>query len=138
MMPVEELLYSSSNGDRWLLVRDPSGTTTVVRHVANPSSGGRVTDRDARDFLGVGGSGPEYAAVRAALDRTPVPGAAPISENPTLSQTPLHDWMMPRLQKLVDDAIAAGFDPLTVTAVLTDILASTALDHQPPTPLPEG
>lgn len=54
-----------------------------------------------------------------------------------MSKTPLHDWIKPRLQKLVDDAIAAGFDPMTVTAVLTDILASTNLDHQPPTALPE-
>ena len=54
-----------------------------------------------------------------------------------MSQTPLHDWIKPRLQKLVDDAITAGFDPLTVTAVLTDIIATTNLDHQPLTPLPE-
>ena len=54
-----------------------------------------------------------------------------------MTETPLHDWLKPRLQRLVDDAIAAGFDPMTVTAVLTDILASTNLDHQPPTPLPE-
>lgn len=54
-----------------------------------------------------------------------------------MSQTPLHDWLKPRLQTLVDDAIAAGFEPTTVTAVLTDIFASTNLDHQPPTPLPE-
>ena len=55
-----------------------------------------------------------------------------------MSQTPLHDWIRPRLQALVDGAIAAGFDPLTVTAVLTDILDSTTLDHQPATPLPGG
>ncbi len=54
-----------------------------------------------------------------------------------MTDTPLHDWVRPRLQALVDGAIAAGFDPVTVTAVLTDILASTSLDHQPPTPLPE-
>ncbi len=54
-----------------------------------------------------------------------------------MTQTPLHDWIRPRLQALVDDAIAAGFDPTTVTAVLTDIVTTTSLDHQPPTPLPE-
>jgi hypothetical protein len=50
-----------------------------------------------------------------------------------MSETPVHDWVMPRLQALVDDAIRAGFDALTVTAVITDILASTNLDHLPPT-----
>ena len=50
-----------------------------------------------------------------------------------MAETPVHDWVMPRLQALVDEAIAAGFDSLTVTAVITDILASTNLDHEPPT-----
>ncbi len=53
-----------------------------------------------------------------------------------MSQTPIHDWIMPRLQKLVDEAIQQGFEPLTVTAVITDIIASTVFDHQPPTQIP--
>ena len=42
----------------------------LVRHVANPSSGGRVTDTDVDAFLSVGGSGPECIALRHALDGT--------------------------------------------------------------------
>ncbi len=47
-----------------------------------------------------------------------------------MSETPVHDWMMPRLRKLVAEAIQVGFDPLTVTAVITDIIASTDLVHE--------
>lgn len=61
-----------------------------------------------------------------------------VPQGAIMSQTPTHDWIRPRLQALVDEAIAAGFDPLTVTAVITDILASTDLDHQPGTPPPPG
>jgi hypothetical protein len=51
------------------------------------------------------------------------------SEDP-MSETPVRDWIMPRLKKLVDDAIEAGFDPFTATAVITDIIASTDLAHE--------
>jgi hypothetical protein len=47
-----------------------------------------------------------------------------------MSETPIRDWIMPRLQKLVDDATEAGFDPFTTTAVITDIIASTDLAHE--------
>jgi hypothetical protein len=47
-----------------------------------------------------------------------------------MSETPVRDWIMPRLQKLVDDAIEAGFDSFTATAVITDIIASTDLTHE--------
>jgi hypothetical protein len=40
--------YGSSNGGRWTLIRDNSSRRLFVRHEANPSSGGRVTDTDAR------------------------------------------------------------------------------------------
>ena len=46
-----------------------------------------------------------------------------------MSETPVHDWMLPRLRKLVAEAIQQGFDPLTTTAVITDIIASTDLVH---------
>ena len=46
-----------------------------------------------------------------------------------MSETPTRDWVLPKLQILVDDAMAAGFDPYIVTAVITDIIASTDLAH---------
>jgi hypothetical protein len=40
----------------------------MVRHTANPSSGGQVTDSTVADFLSTGGPGPEYAALRRLLE----------------------------------------------------------------------
>ena len=62
-------IYRSSNGDRWTLIRDADSGRLSVRHEANPSSGGRVTDTDADEFLSVAGSGPEFAALRRLLKR---------------------------------------------------------------------
>ena len=35
-------LYSSSNGDRWFLCRDPAAGNVFIRHEANPASGGHL------------------------------------------------------------------------------------------------
>lgn len=59
-------IYRSSNGDRWQLVNDP--TSTLVRHIPNPSSGGQATDTPVTDFLSTNGPGPEYAALRRVLE----------------------------------------------------------------------
>lgn len=59
-MPVQtRQLYRSANGDRWLLAREADGDRVFVRHEANPSSGGHVTDSAIGDFLSQGGHGPE-------------------------------------------------------------------------------
>ncbi len=50
-------LYSSPNGDRWYLIRDPSGAV-FVRHEANLASGGHIEHMDIGTFLS-GGQGPE-------------------------------------------------------------------------------
>lgn len=42
-------IYASSNGDRWLLLKD--GDRSVVRHVPNPSSGGQSTQLELEAFL---------------------------------------------------------------------------------------
>jgi hypothetical protein len=65
-------VYRSSNGDRWTLIRDTS-SDLFVRHEANPSSGGQVTDTDVDAFLSVAGSGPEFAALRRLLDKSADP-----------------------------------------------------------------
>jgi hypothetical protein len=53
-------LYRSSNGDRWLLVRDAGSGRVFVRHEANPASGGRVSQIEVGAFLASGGAGPEH------------------------------------------------------------------------------
>jgi hypothetical protein len=59
-MPTRErLLYASENGDRWSLRRNPESGSVVVRHRANLSSGGLVSDFGLGEFLVQGGLGPE-------------------------------------------------------------------------------
>jgi hypothetical protein len=55
----ERLLYASENGDRWSLARDPHTGEVFVRHRANLSSGGQVSDVSLGEFLVQGGLGPE-------------------------------------------------------------------------------
>jgi hypothetical protein len=64
-----EPIYKSSNGDCWTLIRDTGTGRLSVRHEANPSSGGRVTETDVDEFLSIAGSGPEFAALRRLLNR---------------------------------------------------------------------
>jgi hypothetical protein len=60
-MAAQRLLYQSSNGDSWYLIRESSGHI-FIRHRANKSSGGKVTDLNLSTFLSYG-SGPEQMAL---------------------------------------------------------------------------
>jgi hypothetical protein len=51
-------IYTSSNGDRWYLIRDASGHV-FIRHEANVESGGHVAHIEIAAFLG-SGQGPEH------------------------------------------------------------------------------
>lgn len=73
MEQAAEEIYRSSNGDRWTLIRDTNTGHRLVRHKANPSSGGHVTGKDVDAFLSVAGSGPEFAALRRLLARAADP-----------------------------------------------------------------
>lgn len=53
------VLYTSPNGDRWSLARDPQTAHIFVRHEANQASGGTATDMGLAEFLAQGGMGPE-------------------------------------------------------------------------------
>ena len=59
----QRVLYSSSNGDRWLLRRDPANGDVFVRHEANVPSGGKRTDIDIGEFLSSGQRNPEHQAL---------------------------------------------------------------------------
>ena len=53
-------IYSSPNGDRWDLARDPESGQVFVRHQANLASGGKSTDLAIAAFLSRGPHGPEH------------------------------------------------------------------------------
>jgi hypothetical protein len=65
--PLSRDLYLSPNGDRWLLLRDPSDGRSFVRHEANPASGGHVTDVALAAFLAADRGGPEHQALWALI-----------------------------------------------------------------------
>jgi hypothetical protein len=58
--PHNRELYSSSNGDRWLLAREPESGRVFVRHIPNESSGGKVTDIEICGFLCERSYGPQH------------------------------------------------------------------------------
>ena len=60
-------LYTSENGDLWLLVRDPSTGQPFIRHQANEPSGGTVTDITLPIFL-ISGHGPQHQALWSMID----------------------------------------------------------------------
>jgi len=68
MSVTAEHIYTSSNGDSWHLIREPQSGRAVVRHEANLSSGGKITETDVATFLRQAGSGPEFAALRNLLE----------------------------------------------------------------------
>jgi hypothetical protein len=53
-------LYSSPNGDRWYLVRDPGSRQVFIMHEPNAPSGGRTSCIEIAEFLHRGGDGPEH------------------------------------------------------------------------------
>jgi hypothetical protein len=56
-------IYSSPNGDRWLLASDSDSGRVFIKHEANASSGGQVTDSDIGAFLTRGPRNPEHQAL---------------------------------------------------------------------------
>ena len=54
------LIYSSSNGDCWYLVRASASERGLVRHEPNVASGGQTSELEVADFLARGGRGPEH------------------------------------------------------------------------------
>ena len=59
-MPIQErTLYSSENGDRWSLARDPDTGRVFIRHRPNLPSGGQASDIELGEFLTRGGLGHE-------------------------------------------------------------------------------
>jgi len=49
-----------------------------------------------------------------------------------MSETPVHDWLRPRLADLVRQAERAGFDRQTVIAIITDMITAPPFNDAPP------
>jgi hypothetical protein len=60
-------LYASPNGDVWKLLSDSESGRMFVRHHANLSAGGKITDTEVDQFLRTSGESPEKQALLLAL-----------------------------------------------------------------------
>lgn len=65
-------LYSSPNGDRWLLCRDAETERVFVRHEPNAPSGGQVSDLDIGTFLSRGPLNPEHQVLLRLIATLPI------------------------------------------------------------------
>jgi len=63
-----KLVYESSNGDCWYLIRDPVTGARDVMHRPNPQSGGQVSYIEIEKFLAEGADGPEHQALRHSME----------------------------------------------------------------------
>jgi hypothetical protein len=82
-----EQLYRSPNGDSWFLARDPATGLGIVRHQANASSGGQVTDVEIATFLG-GPPHPEQEALLRVIGRLIVdPHGTAVEDEPPAADT---------------------------------------------------
>ncbi|MCB8878422.1 HAD family hydrolase [Acidisoma silvae] len=66
-----KLIQQSSNGDSWHFIGAVGTQHPIVRHIANASSGGQVTDMDVEAFLSANGSSPEASELRRMLTGIP-------------------------------------------------------------------
>jgi hypothetical protein len=79
MQAPDQELYRSSNGDRWLLVRDPA-TAAPLRHQPNRASGGQSSLMTIEDFLAEG-HGPQQQALVKMIEAGKVPRHKPLDTN---------------------------------------------------------
>ena len=94
-----EQLYRSPNGDTWFLARDPATGLGTVRHQANASSGGQVTDIEIATFLS-GPSHPEQAALLRVIGASIVdPQGAEVEDEPPAADT-RREWSDAELTEL--------------------------------------
>jgi len=94
-----EQLYRSPNGDTWFLARDPATGMAFVRHQANASSGGQVTDIEIDEFLS-GPPNPERDALLRVIGTFIVdPQSAEVEDEPSAVNT-RREWSDAELSEL--------------------------------------
>jgi hypothetical protein len=82
-----EQLYRSPNGDTWFLARHPTTGLAFVRHQANASSGGQVTDIEIATFLS-GSPHPQQQALLRVIGASIIdPHATAVEDEPPAADT---------------------------------------------------
>jgi hypothetical protein len=92
-------LYRSPNGDSWFLVRDPVTGSAFVRHQANASSGGHVTDIELGAFLS-GPQNPEHEALLRLIGASILDPRAAEAEDELLAENAGREWSEGELNEL--------------------------------------
>jgi hypothetical protein len=77
---------------------------------------------------------PEAAAATAGEAYAETAAATADRQDTNMTETPVHDWLRPRLAELVQQAEGAGFDRDTVIAVLSDLIDSPPFNQTEPAP----
>jgi hypothetical protein len=94
-----EQLYRSRNGDTWFLARDPATGLGTVRHQANASSGGQMTDIEIATFLS-GPPHPEQEALLRVIGASIVEPEGTAGENEPPAADTRREWSDAELSEL--------------------------------------
>jgi hypothetical protein len=96
-----EQLYRSPNGDTWFVARNPTTGSAFVRHQANASSGGQVTNIEIGAFLS-GPPHPEQEALLRVIGASIVePQGTAVEDEPPAADA-AREWSDAELRELGD------------------------------------
>jgi hypothetical protein len=96
------LFYESSNGDSWVLTKDPATGAAAVRHSANPQSGGQMSYIEIEKFLSEDASGPEHQALRQLIQTSASMATILIAYDIHPTKGEVFDNLIERIQSLGD------------------------------------
>ena len=96
------LIYESSNGDLWSLMKDPATGAAAVMHRPNPQSGGQVSYIEVDRFLSEGANGPEHQALRDMIETNARMAAILIAYDIHPTEGEGYDKLIEKIQSLGD------------------------------------
>jgi hypothetical protein len=96
------LIYQSSNGDSWILTKDPVTGAATVMHTPNPQSGGEVSFIEVKKFLSEGANGPEHQALRHLIEMSARMATILIAYDIHPTKGQMYDDLIAKIQSLGD------------------------------------
>jgi hypothetical protein len=96
------LFYESSNGDSWVLTKDPATGAAAVMHTPNPQSGGQASYVEIDKFLSEGANGPEHQALRHLIESNARMATILIAYDIHPTKGEVFDNLIERIQSLGD------------------------------------
>jgi hypothetical protein len=96
------LFYESSNGDSWVLTKDPATNAAAVMHCPNPQSGGQISYIEIEEFLSEGANGPEHQALRHLIETSARIATILIAYDIHPREGEMYDDLIEKIQSLGD------------------------------------